>query len=249
MAKAVTLDDMQEKDQFITAAIYGASGSGKTTLAASFPKPLLVFDFDGKLGTIPKEKRGGIHVLPYHYSSPREASSLFLEFRNDWQKVKRNSYTLPTGEKPATVLLDSVTVFDIICLNYFVAEDKKDPEIDRPNIGHYGDQASYYNTFFAGINGFKCNLLMIFHEFYKTDDKGMVEGIQPLVTGTKMLNKIPALFQELWYLRLKGNERSLHYRPFSGAVANSISLKGNGKIVSSYEVGPTYEMIQKERSV
>jgi hypothetical protein len=226
-----------------TVAIYGPSGAGKTTLAASFPRPILFFDFDGKMGTIPADKREGIFMINYSMKSPTHGAEIFEDFKQDWKKIKQGTFTLPNGEKPKTIVLDSVTLMDIMSLLFFIKEDGKDPETTKATLPVYGNQANFYNSFFAGINSLKSNVVFIFHESFRHDPDGQVDGIQPLITGKGMLNKIPAIFQETWYLRVdpvKGT-RYLNYKPYKQAVANSIWLKGKGEIIN-----PTYELLLKE---
>jgi hypothetical protein len=228
---------------FKTCAIYGPSGAGKTTLAATFPKPIFFFDFDGKLGTIPKEKREGIFSSNYSMKSPTHGAEIFEEFVRDWKKIKQAGFTLPGGDKPATIVLDSVTLMDIMCLLFYIKEDGKDPETTKATLPVYGNQANFYNSFFAGINSFPCNLVCIFHESFRHDPDGQVDGIQPLITGKGMLNKIPAIFQETWYMTSdqKGEGKTLYYKPFKQAIANSIWLKGKGSVPN-----PTFEKLKKE---
>jgi hypothetical protein len=234
-------DDSAQRPR--TCAIYGPSGAGKTTLAASFPKPILFFDFDGKLGTIPAAQRADIFSLNYSMKSATHGAEIFDEFRLDWRKVKAGQVKLPDGRSPATVVLDSVTLMDILCLLYHVKESGADPETDKATLPIYGNQANFYNSFFAGINSFSCNLVCLFHEAFKQDKDGFVDGIQPLITGKGMLNKIPAIFQETWYLIKddKTDDRTLFYKSHKQAVANSIWLKGSGSIKN-----PTYDLLVKE---
>lgn len=110
---------IEKKDHF-TCLIYGASGAGKTTLAATFPKPIAFFDFDGKLGTIPAAQREGIFSASYSMKNPTHGSDMFEEFYRDWKKSKQNGFVLPNDQKPATIVLDSVTIMDILSLCYFV---------------------------------------------------------------------------------------------------------------------------------
>jgi hypothetical protein len=242
--KIESFSESSPSSQNLTACIYGPSGSGKTTLASTFPKPILFFDFDNKLETIPQANREGIFHAKFPFTDVNEAPAMFEDFKLTWKKVKRKSFTLPNGETPATVVLDSVTLFDIMSIHYFMKEAGKNLDTEKPSLPVYGSQSNFYNSFFAGINSFPCNLVCTFHEFYKEDENGVLTGIQPLITGKRMLNKIPAIFQETWYMdsASKGNDKLLYYRPYRRAVANSIRLKGDKGVIEN----PTYESIIKE---
>lgn len=224
----------------ITACVYGPAGTGKTTLASSFPRPILFLDFDGKMATIPEDQREGIFREDLTFKSPDDAVVDWPKFITLWKKIKKKNYVLPTGEKPATIVVDSVTTLDIFCLPFFNAQNGKQPDA-KPTLQIYGEQSNFYNSFFAGINSFSCNVVFIFHAHYREDENGVVEGIQPLITGKKMINKIPALFQETWFMEVRKDDRTLHYKPYKKCEANSIRLRGAGKILN-----PTYKKIKEE---
>lgn len=49
------------------------------------------------------------------------------------------------------------------------------------------------------------NLIIIAHEYEKTDDEGNVLAVQPMVVG-QLRNKLPAAFDEVWYSKIKGQK-------------------------------------------
>lgn len=50
------------------------------------------------------------------------------------------------------------------------------------------------------------NLIIIAHEYEKTDDEGNILAVQPMVVG-QLRNKLPAAFDEVWYSRIKGQKK------------------------------------------
>ncbi len=54
------------------------------------------------------------------------------------------------------------------------------------------------------------NVVVCAHEYHNTDEDGAVISIDPLVIG-QLRQKLPALFDEVWYQRTKGNVKNTQY--------------------------------------
>ena len=144
------------------------------------------------------------------------------------------------------LFFDGITMFDLLCTRHFLKVAGKG-EKDSPTLPVYKEQAHFYNYFFKYmLNGVSDkNVIVTGHEYYHIDDESKIHSIQPLITGNKILFKLPAMFEEVWYLERKEQagvvKRILHYNKWKKVIATSLILHGDGKIED-----PTYQRIIEE---
>lgn len=109
-------DNLQPDSRFVGLFI-GHSGSGKTSAAASFPKPMKVYDFDGRirgiLGCPWIDKKG----IDYEYYPPRNkpGESTFTKVNADFESLLLMTQKGMSNYK--TIVLDSLTsaAFALVC--------------------------------------------------------------------------------------------------------------------------------------
>lgn len=106
--------DKRKSDQRFIGMFVGRSGSGKTVAAVSFPKPVEVEDFDGRIGGAQIEENGKqVLWLPlkdvnYNYYPPRKEG--MVQELNDHLEQLNNNYKLaPAIQVPVTHVTDSIT--------------------------------------------------------------------------------------------------------------------------------------------
>ena len=225
-----------EANPNIRALVYGGAGTKKTTLIGSFPKPIWIANFDQKLERLYGIE--GIDSTTYSPKGPEDSSKVFYQFEKDWKAVKKDG-------KYKTMALDGITMWDIIVVRHFIMLSGKAPD-DRATLPVYMAQADYYSYFFKyGINDIlDKNVIVTAHELYHEDSDSKVVQLCPLITGSKILAKLPGMFKETWHMTKEGGDHgevTLWYEEHKRAIANSLILHGSGFIKN-----PTYESIMKE---
>lgn len=219
--------------------LYGFATAGKTTLSGSFPKPLLVFDFDSKLD--PLYGVDGIEAITYPWDSPKAASDSWIKFMKDFKEAKKDP-------KWKTLVFDSLSQMDVSLLVRCMVLSGKHQADEKPTLPVYGEMAENYKWFFSEVNHIPDkNVVMNAHAMEVRDDKGddasgILLKLTPLITGKKITPRLPSMFKEVWYLeRTNENKRVLHYTPYQKAIASSMLLKGKGSIEE-----PTYDKVMAE---
>lgn len=239
------VDQAFDKDSTLRVLVYGAAGTGKTTLYGSFPKPMLVFDFDDKLKPIYGVE--GIDVLKYSVEDAGECTKVFTRFNREWKEAKNLPYK--------TIVVDSLTSFDTLNLRHFVMQGGAAPDA-AATLPVYGGQSGYYSTFLSMATKnmavtYGKNVIIVAHECYFIDKESGVHRIMPLITGSSIMEKLPSMFEEVWYLTRgeDADKRFLHYNPYKKAIATSCLLKGgNGEIeLPDINADPSaYDVIMKK---
>ncbi|MDB4261310.1 ATP-binding protein [bacterium] len=227
------------EDQPIRCVIFGPAGSGKTHLMREFPKPLVLYDFDGKYEPLIGVK--GITVKSFYVERPNECKQAWLDFWSEYKKDKKDK-TIKTQ------VFDSLTSLDYIIWNACISMIGKDPEVKKTyqafTLPLYGDLKGAYETLFSSFKGSDKNVLVLAHETTMTDDEGKLLSISPLLSGS-MKDRISAIFKDTWYLEVKGSgtsmKRILHYQRYKFRTCSSVMMNGSGSIEN-----PTYEKIRKE---
>ena len=222
---------------------YGRAGTGKTTFAGSFPKPMVIFNFDNKLKPLfRRDDKDQIDVLSYPVAEQNEASIAFNQFRRDFLGVIRNEIQF-RGETPyKTIVWDSLTSFDTLALQHFVIQSGKNVEEEYATLPVYGDQSGYYQSFLYQVQGIHDKWIVITaHEYYKIDKDSGTHAVQPLLTGDKIQDKLPAAAEELYHFIQENDEYVMYYKKKGKTDASSIILNGNGRMTN-----PTFEKIVKE---
>jgi phage nucleotide-binding protein len=217
--------------------LYGAAGVGKTSFLKTCPRPLLVLDFDQK--EKPLFGEADIDIISYKMESPDSCRTMFPQFLKDWKEIK-------ALDKYATIALDSLTSLDTIALKYFTLLSGKQADATA-TLPVYQDLMNWYIFFFAECKYIKQNLLILAHESYEVDELEGIHSIQPLITGKSASKKIPALFEEIWYIERQAasDKRILHYRPWKKTQAFSTGLTGKGEL----ELGGWAELMKLARVI
>lgn len=237
--KVINMGTATLEEQPIRAVLYGEAGAGKTHLMREFPKPMIVYDFDGKYEPLIGVE--GITVKSFYISEALESKASWLDFWKEYKKDKKDP-------EVRTLVIDSLTSLDSILLAASLQMMGKDPT-DRESrkafmMPAYGELLTTYGTLFDSFKACGKHVIVLAHELKDTDDEGSLMSVSPFCSGS-MKNKICAIFKDTWYLETKGEgknmRRILHYKKFKLRTCTSVLMNGEGTIEH-----PTYEKILSE---
>lgn len=195
--------------EFIKALIAGQPGRGKTTAGLTFPTPMLIFDFEGKLvGPMLWAKKNGIDISKIEIWSPRDWSNNWDEFCKRLNSFRRD----PQGYKSFGT--DSLSSLADYLLGY--TSDKKVAEGDKvkrvggvqvAGIDEYNAESSGLMDYLLFVKDVKANVWMSAHylESKTTSlDTGKVIVSRSLLTGgKKTAAKIPVYFPEVYSFNIE----------------------------------------------
>lgn len=109
------------KDRPVICTITGDAGIGKTSLAATFPNPIVMRGEDG------------LQAIPI--ASRPDAFPLIKDQADIWEQMK----SLAREEHNyKTLIIDSVTAFERLFLQYVMTSDPKKPKSINQALGGYG---------------------------------------------------------------------------------------------------------------
>lgn len=198
----------------IKALIYSEPGNGKTTLAATLDlKRTLIISFESGLLSILDE--AGFEDLQYV-----EPSNL-TDLKNIYESLKDDK---DLAAKYDTIFIDSLSEISDLMLEAL----KQDPTVYtgmKDNMKLYminQEKVVGIAKSFRDLKGY--NVIMTALAATKTTN--MVEKLLPSMAGQKLADKLPPLYDFVWYLEVTSDgERRLITQPTSSITAKSRSRK------------------------
>lgn len=216
------MPNMQEWKQgdAIQACIIAKAKTGKTWGAGTWPRPNFI-DFDGGMASIGQASwraRYGNRSVEYQTFIENTRNSLGIvtkhnafddacKYFDEWMKPGKQ-------DQFDTWVVDSVTALTLAALNKSIillgtkALSVTSQTLERglktgaiyPVIQDWGAERSLVEQFMRMVKDSGKHVLMLCHEQEQKDGDGKLIGLEPLMTG-KSKEVIPAMFDELWYLR------------------------------------------------
>ena len=244
--QTIDMGSAKIEEQPLRCVLYGEAGAGKTHLMREFPKPMLVYDFDGKYEPLVGVE--GITVKSFRAEDRTQCAKVWTEFWDEWKKDKKDSQW-------ATYVVDSLTSLDMLMFFTQVTKSGLNPmnkkSYDKFTRGLWGDVKDTYSMLFNSMRSSGKHVIILAHELFREDDEGKLLSVTPLVSGS-MKNIITALFKDTWYLERKGTapneKRFLHYKKFKYRVCTSVMMNDSSGVIEK----PTYDKIvaayRKEKS-
>ena len=202
--------------------LIGDPGSGKSSFIGTMPKPMLVFNFDGKAGASTYRKAPGAEEIELFMLDPTN-EEVALDIEDEINRLKS------LDEFPyRTVALDSLTTYGdaemrrAMFLNK--AQGKGGSRIGDivPNQTDYLLQMARVKFILQKLLALPCNIAVAAHEAIIEDKNGGLVGVVANISGKKTMAKnLPAMFGEAyhteqvhdksteetkWQIRCRGNE-------------------------------------------
>lgn len=206
----------------IRACIIAKAKVGKTWGAATWPRPNFI-DFDGGLASVGQpawRKRYGNRSIEYQTFVEKTKNNLGVvtqhnafddacRYFDEWMKPgKRDQFD--------TWVVDSVTALTIAALNKSIillgtkALSVTSTTLEKaiktgaiyPVLQDWGAERSLVEQFMRMVKDSGKHALLLCHEGEQRDKEGTLIALEPLMTG-KSKEIIPAMFDELWYLRVE----------------------------------------------
>lgn len=179
---------------------YGDSGAGKTCFAATFPGPILYFDFDHKVDSASTFLRGKdlSHIDVVECApgvSPEPIEEMDRELAKDLSKYK-------------TIVIDSLTTYSNAVLRWLI---KTNPGIKRPiykqgtgtSMEDYGLLRREFARRIPNLLALPCNVVMLGH--IDTEKDELSGEVRRLTRMDGSFNKdLPIYFKEVWRIYADG---------------------------------------------
>ena len=235
--EAEKIQKMYEEDprnQSFNAIIHGPIKVGKTSLIRTCPKPVLVHSFDPGGTDVLKDLIATGEVLadtsferedPFH---PKACRLWEDSFNYLWQK----DFFSHIG----TFVIDSMTTWAQVIMYEIIrraALKKKDRTCgDAPRKQDWLPQMAFIENYMRKFLSLPCHCILMGHSDQPTDDEGNPTGDKGIMITGKLRERVPALFSEIYYLRIKDfkkETRELLVKPVYGIQVGT-RLGNGGKL-------------------
>lgn len=206
----------------MTMLLWGGAGCGKTVLLATLPKPILWLQYDNEgVRSLGQRHKDQIQV----FDMSKIAAAQVNEFK-EGEAAEAQLRGIIREQKPATLVVDSLTSFGELCLVHAVQSGKaaagsKDfkPTIEQPGISGYGVRngimLSVVRMLLRITAEQSVHLAMSTHE--DSPDRDMKTGniIRiSMMLGGALSEQVPLKISEIWYMKDEGKRRMIYMRPF-----------------------------------
>lgn len=232
-----TLEDLSALDRLFL-LLYGPPKSGKTVTAHGMPRTRTL-DFDDGMqavlwaiteGIIKKELRDVVFETIRPQVNAKKGKNVFDQATDqidEW--IREEDILTADWDKPYdqfwdTLIIDSATFLTEGSIIKGLKENKKlgiskSWERYGGKLGDvrpmrkqdWGSAGQLFWNFMEMTVTLGKNVIVLCHEYHNTNDDGSIISIDPLVTG-QLRQKLPALFDEVWYQVVKGNVQNPKYQ-------------------------------------
>jgi len=235
--EAEKIKRMYEEDprnQTFNCIIHGPIKVGKTSLVKTCVKPVLIHSFDP----------GGTDVLKARIASGEILANTSFEKEDPfkpmacqlWEDDFNNLYRRGFFNHIGTYVIDSMTTWAQVIMYEVIrraAAKKKDRSCgDHPRKQDWMPQMAFIENYMRKFLSLPCHCILMGHSDQPTDDEGSPTGDKGIMITGKLRERVPALFSEIYYLRMKDfkkETRELLVKPTYGIQVGT-RLGNGGKL-------------------
>lgn len=220
------LYDSDPRNLTFNAIIFGSLKVGKTSLLRTCPKPVLVHSFDpnGTLVLRDLIEKGEILAdTRFEREDPYKPSACRL-----WEDEFNDLYRKDFFKHVGTFVIDSMTTWNQIIMLEVIkraAKTKKNREVGgSPQEQDWLPTMSFIENYMRKFLSLPCHCILLGHADQQKDRDGNTVGDLGIMTIGKLRERIPALFSEIYYLRMKDYKtetRELLIKPTYGIQVGS----------------------------
>lgn len=184
-----------------TVLAYGSSGAGKTVFACSFPGPIYVADFDGKVTSAAAFFKGTPQAeqIEYDNFSGKHAYMQFVKKFNELGVIPAEKFPFKTLVVDSITLLSASMMDEVMKQNPGSQRSKMDTTL-VPNLKDYQIAISHFKDQIRKILSLKdrCNVVMTAHISTDKDETTGEITVQPLIWGKDLPAWLPMVFEEVY---------------------------------------------------
>lgn len=208
-----TLKELYENpDRNWMVLMKGEPKTGKSIAASSFPKPMFIFDMDGRMESVAnywaKRDPTVMDQIEFKTYNPED----FLLFKEDFEFIQTEARSPVSKKIMRTVCLDGVTSTGEMVIEY--ALDKRDETSSKSRgviklmgIEDFGVEAMGFNQILSIGREIKkrahfiltAHVIITEQESLTKAGRVTITSRQLLTGGKKVASKLPVSFDEVWH--------------------------------------------------
>jgi len=233
-----------------TICLWGKPKIGKTVLASQFPSPFFI-DLDGGISSVRalrREKKLSFDFDVIELDEEPTEDEDFLKLcgktfgkLSAWEKAKKlNNVLCRKMPKDSTLVVDNTSRLNEYLVAYIMKRSGHRPL----QIQDWGEVVNEFTDFLNDIKSATCNVILISHEEYRTDEVTK-ETERLILLNTKIRFRIPSVVSEFLYMstRVRGPRSKREVIRFLQSTPDQQTATGSRALIPDIE-NPTYEKLR-----
>lgn len=224
------------RNNTFNAIIHGPIKVGKTTLLRTCPKPILVHSFDPNGTLVLRDLIETNEVMVdtrFEEEDPFKPKACKLwEDEFNWLCRKRFFDHIGTFVIDSMTTWAQVIMYEVIMKATKTKKGKGRKAGESPQENDWLPQMSFIENYMRKFLSLPCNCVLLGHSEQPKDREGNPTGDLGIMITGKLRERVPALFSEIYYLRMKNykeGSRELLIHPTYGIQVGSRLSAGKGQ--------------------
>ena len=221
------LYDENPRTNTFNAVVHGPIKIGKTSLLRTCPKPLFVHSFDPGGSDVLKdliESGEAIVDTRFEAEDPYNPKACRL-WEDEFNYLFRKNFFAYVG----TYAIDSMPTWAQVIMYEIIrlaakAKPQKRSIGEAPQENDWLPQMSFIENYMRKFRSLPCHCILLGHSELPKDREGNPTGDLGIMITGKLRERVPALFSEIYYLRMKNyqtEERELLIKPYPNIQVGS----------------------------